>query len=164
MPRPDTKEGLLEAMQKEHDALLKQLKTLPDSEMTTVSSTTGWSIKDVLAHLSEWEQMCLGWYQSDLSGETPSVPAEGYKWGQLPALNQHILEKHRQRPLDEILEWFHTSYRHIQETVQEIPEEDLFTPGRYAWTRQNKMAAYFNGSTSSHYAWARKEVRKILKG
>ena len=163
MPRPDTKEGLLDAIQKEHDALQKQLEVLSAGEMTSVSSATGWSIKDILAHLSEWEQMCLGWYQSGRGGETPAVPAEGYNWGQLPALNQHILEKHRQRPLDEILEWFQASYRQIYETVQDIPEEDLFTPGRYTWTRQNKMAAYFTGSTSSHYLWARKEVRKILK-
>ena len=164
MPRPDTKEGLLDAMQKEHDALQKQLEPLSAGEMTSVSSATGWSIKDILAHLSEWEQMCLGWYQSGLQGETPAVPAEGYNWGQLPALNQHILEVHRQRPLDEILAWFQASYRQIHETLQQIPGEDLFTPGRYAWTRQNKMAAYFTGSTSSHYIWARKEVRKILKG
>jgi hypothetical protein len=48
-------------------------------------------------------------------------------------------------------------------TVQGIEEQDLFTPGRYAWTGKNAAAAYFIGATSSHYVWARKEVRKCLK-
>lgn len=24
-----------------------------------------WPVKDVLAHLVAWEQMCLGWYEAD---------------------------------------------------------------------------------------------------
>jgi hypothetical protein len=48
--------------------------------------------------------------------------------------------------------------------MQGIDEEDLFTPGRFAWTSKNAAAAYFIGATSSHYGWARKEVRKYLKG
>jgi hypothetical protein len=48
--------------------------------------------------------------------------------------------------------------------VQAASEEDLFTPGRYAWTKQNLLAAYFASATSSHYVWAKKEIRKCLKG
>ena len=127
--------------------------------------SAGWVVgKDVLAHLSEWEQMCLDWYRLGVIGEKPPVPAEGYNWAQLPALNQHILEKHRQRTLEEILDWFEASYMEILAIVQDIPEAEMFTPGKYAWTGKNSMAAYFIGSTSSHYLWARKEVRKIIKG
>jgi hypothetical protein len=42
-----------------------------------------WSAKDVLAHLTEWEQMVLGWYHAGLAGETPALPAPGFKWSEL---------------------------------------------------------------------------------
>src|SRR5512140_1445953 len=163
MPRPTSKEQLLSAMQKEHAVLEKSLESLTPDQLTHISKTTQWSIKDVLAHLMTWEQMCLGWYKAGLRNVIPPLPAEGYNWAQIPALNRAIYEKYHGRPLVEVLKQYRASYRKMFETVQNISEEDLFTPGRYAWTNKNAAAAYFIGATSSHYVWARKEVRKCLK-
>jgi hypothetical protein len=164
MPRPTTKEQLLTAMQSEHAALEAALAGLTPEEMTTVSRATRWAIQDVLAHLFEWEQMCLGWYQTGLRGQQPVLPAPGFNWAQLPALNKQIYAKHHARPLAEILKQFRASYRQMLKTVQGLSEADLFTPGRYAWTNKNALAAYFISAGSSHYLWARKEVRKCLNG
>jgi hypothetical protein len=120
-------------------------------------------VKDVLAHLSEWEQMVLGWYKAGRRGQVPHTPAEGFSWGQLPALNQQIYEKHRDRPLDDVLKQFRASYRQMLKAVQGLSEEDLFTPGRYAWAKKNTLGAYITSCTSSHYRWARTEMRKGLK-
>ncbi|MBN1888745.1 MAG: ClbS/DfsB family four-helix bundle protein [Thermoflexales bacterium] len=163
MPRPTDKKQLLDAMQKEHQALEKLLSSLTSEQMTHVSPSLERSAKDVLAHLIEWEQMCLGWYQAGLRGEKPPLPAEGFNWAQLPALNQHIYEKHRDLPLEDVMKQFQASYQQILQTVQELSQEELFTPGHYSWTGKNAMAAYFIGSTSSHYVWAKKEVKKCLK-
>ncbi|MBM3130039.1 MAG: ClbS/DfsB family four-helix bundle protein [Chloroflexi bacterium] len=163
MPRPTNKEQMFVAAQTERAALEKLLDALSPEEMSAPSRATQWSIKDVLAHLLEWEQMCLGWYAAGLRGKTPAVPAEGFNWGQLPALNAQIYEKYRDVPLAQILKQSRASYRQILKTMQGISEADLFTPGRYAWTRKNTLAAYFTSATSSHYVWARKEVRQRLK-
>lgn len=163
MPRPTNKAQLLSAMQQEHEALDKALAALSPDQLTYVSKTTQWSIKDVLAHLLAWEQMCLGWYKAGLRGETPPLPAKGYNWAQIPALNRAIYERYHDCVLAEVLKQYRTSYRQMLKTVQGLTEEDLFTPKRYAWTGKNALAAYFIGATSSHYLWARKEVRKCLK-
>ena len=131
MPRPKTKEQLLIAMRTERDGLEQALTALTQEQLCATSTITRWAIKDVLAHIFEWEQMCLSWYKAGLKGITPAVPGEGFNWSQLPA---------------------------------EISEEDLFTPGRYAWTKTSTLGAYFVSATASHYAWARKEVHKCLKG
>jgi len=164
MPRPTNKAQLLSATQQEHEALDKSLEFLTPDQLTRVSKTTKWSIKDVLAHLLAWEQMCLSWYKAGLRGVVPPLPAEGYNWAQLPALNRAIFERYHDRPLADVLKQYRSSYRQMLKTVQGISDEGLFTPGRYAWTGKNAAAAYFIGATSSHYAWARKEVRKCLKG
>jgi hypothetical protein len=150
-------------MQQEHEALEKFLESLTPDQLTHVSKTTKRSIKDVLAHLLAWEQMCLGWYKAGLRGTVPPLPAAGYNWAQIPALNQVIFERYHDRPLAEVLKQYRASYRQMLKTVQSIDETDLFTPGRFAWTGKNAAAAYFIGATSSHYLWARKEVRKCLK-
>jgi uncharacterized protein (TIGR03083 family) len=163
MPRPTSKTQLLDTLQREHEALDKLLAPLTPEQLTTVSPATHWSIKDVLAHLSAWEQMCLGWYKAGQRGQTPALPAPGFNWAQIPALNQQIFEARHAHPLAEVQQQYRASYRRILKTVEAISEEELFTPRLYPWTNKNALATYFISATSSHYAWARKEVRKCLK-
>jgi uncharacterized protein (TIGR03083 family) len=162
MTRPTTKDQLLTACQQEHTALEELLATLTPEQMTQPGTVGDWSVKDVLAHLIEWEQMVLGWYKAGRRGRTPAIPADGFNWGQLPALNQIIYEKHRDRPREDVLKQFKTSYRSVLKAVQSMSEEELFTRGQYAWTRTSTLAAYMIGCTSSHYHWARTELRKGL--
>jgi hypothetical protein len=163
MPRPTSKTDLLAAIDKERGALEALLEGLTPEQMVEPGVVGEWSVKDVLAHLIEWEQMVLGWYRAGLRGETPEMPAPGYKWNQTPALNQMILEKHRDRMLDGVLAEFGASHREILGVVQGLSNEALFTAGQYAWTKKNTMGTYFVSGTSSHYLWARKEIRKGLR-
>jgi hypothetical protein len=163
MPRPHTKPQILAESQKEHEALEKFLSALSPDQMTEPGMLGDWSGKDVLAHLYEWEQMVLGWLAASERGEVPAVPAEGYKWSQLPALNEKIREKHSSRSLEETLTLFRDSYNQIMKTIENLSEEVLFTPGLYPWMNKNTLAAYFVSCTSSHYRWARTEMKKRLR-
>jgi hypothetical protein len=163
MARPTSKEDLLAAIDKERGALETFLETLTPEQMIDPGVVGHWSVKDVMAHLVEWEQMCLGWYRAGLRDEIPPLPAPGFKWNQTPQLNQQIYEKHRDRPLDEVLDHFQASHREILGVIQGLSNEELFTAGRYAWTKKNTMGTYFVSATSSHYLWARKEIRKGLR-
>jgi len=163
MPRPNTKTLLLEESQKEYAALEQFLNTLTPQQMTEPGALRDWSVKDVLAHLLEWQQMTLGWYNAGLCGEKPILPAPGYKWSEIPALNQAIYEKHQPAPLEEIVERFRASHRQVMELLHSLSDEQLFTPGQYAWTQNNTLGTYFVSNTSSHYRWARTEMRKQIK-
>jgi hypothetical protein len=163
MPRPTSKTDLLAAINQEREALETTLEALTHEQMVKPGVVGEWSVKDVLTHLIEWEQMVLEWYRAGLRGENPELPAPGYKWNQTPQLNQLIYEKHRDRPLDEVMEQLQASHREILGVIQELSNEELFTTGRYTWTQKNTMGTYFVSATSSHYLWARKEIRKGIK-
>ncbi len=163
MPRATSKQELLQAIAKERAALETYLDSLTDQQKVVSGVVGNWSVKDVLGHLIEWEQMCLGWYLAGLRDETPPLPAPGFKWNQTPALNQQIFEKHSDRALDDIQRQFHDSHLEILAVIQGLSNEQLFKPGQYRWTGKNTMGTYFVSATSSHYLWARKEIRKGLK-
>ncbi len=163
MPRPQTKKQLLEAMEVERKALEQLLARLSPAQMTQPGIVGEWSVKDVLAHLLEWQQMVLNWYSTGLKGKVPAIPAEGLNWSQIPELNQRIYEKHCGRPLADIQKEFKASYKKTLNTIQDLSDEDLFTRGRYAWTKSTTLGAYFIGCTSSHYLWARTNIKKGLK-
>ena len=163
MPRAATKVQLIEDAQAERAALEKLLATLTPEQMTQAKTAADWSAKDVLAHLIEWEGMVMKWYETGVKGKVPAVPSEKFNWGQLPQLNHAIYLKHRDRSLEDIQKEFKSSYKKIMKVIESIPEKELFTRGQYPWTKNNLLAAYFNSATSSHYRWARGEIRKKLK-
>lgn len=160
MPKPTTKDQIIETAQKERAALEELLTTLTPEQMTQPNVVGNWSAKDVLGHLIEWEQMVVKWHEMGIKGKIPAVPSEEYNWGQLPQLNQVIYLKHHDRSLTEIQKDFNSSYKKIMKIIQAIPEKELFTRGHFAWTRNNALAAYFISGTSSHYRWARTTLRK----
>lgn len=163
MPRPTSKTDLLAAIEKERGALEAELEKLSTDQIVDSGTVGDWSVKDVLAHLIAWEQMCLTWYKAGLKDEIPDLPAVGFKWNETPALNQHIYEKYRDVPLDEIMQQFHASHEEILGVIQGLSNDDLFTASRYRWTKKNTAGTYFVSATSSHYLWARKEIRKGMR-
>ena len=163
MPRLHTKAQLLAESRQEYDALESFLAALTPEQLVQPSALGEWSPKDVLAHLYEWQQMFFHWYEAGLRGETPHTPAEGFKWSQLPALNQQIYEQYKNWPLEKVLEAFRASHRRTVELIQGLPEADLTTPGLYPWMNQNTLITYITANTGSHYRWARNEMCKALK-
>jgi hypothetical protein len=123
----------------------------------------GWSAKDFVAHLAEWERMFFGWYDAGLRGEDPPVPAEGYTWATEHELNQAIYERHRDEQLEHVLaDWRDTS-RRLLLGINGISEADLFTPGRYAWTGRGALASFVYECGPNHYRWAATEIKRGLK-
>jgi uncharacterized protein (TIGR03083 family) len=160
VPRPTSKDELLAAMVRERAKLDGVLDPLTPAQMVAPGVVGEWSVKDMLAHLAEWEGMALGWYRAGLRGEAPEVPAPGYKWNETPRLNRAIFEKHRERPLDEVVAWFRSSREEMRGVIESLTDEQLFTPGRYAWTRKNTLGTYFVSATSSHDLWARTRIAR----
>jgi hypothetical protein len=163
MTRPASKHDLLAEFQDEYSALEQFLATLTSAEMLQPILATGWSPKDYLAHLYEWQQMFFTWYEGGLRGENPPTPAPGYKWGQLPALNQAIYERYRDLPLEDVLAKFRANHARTMALTESLSEADLFTPGLYPWMRSGILAGYLSANGGNHYLWARTDLQKALR-
>ena len=160
MPRPTNKADLLAAADRERAKLDALLAELTPEAMVVPGVVGEWSVKDVLAHLCEWEGMALGWYRVGVMGEVPEVPAPGYKWNQTPQLNRAIYEKHRDKGLEAVVDWLRSSREAMRGVIESLSDEELFTPGRFAWTRKNTLGTYFVSATSSHDVWARTRIAR----
>lgn len=150
---------LLEQIRIERAKLDTTLAGLSAREMILPGVTEEWSVKDVLAHLMEWEQFCLDWYRTGLRGATPHLPAPGMTWADLPALNRQIFEKHHRSSSKKIMTDYQKSYQQIVETVSAMPERDL-GEGRFAWTKKWTLSNYIAACTCDHYRWANALIRK----
>jgi hypothetical protein len=159
------KADLLEAIHIERSALDDTILQLSKRQMTQAGVTRGgWSVKDILAHLAEWQQMNLDWYAAGLRGEKPDLPAPGFSWRDLPRLNQTIYRKHRRRSLQTVVHEFHKNHDRIVALISTLQDSDLVTLGRYAWTGPSwTLSDFFRANTAAHYLWARKRIRSWLR-
>ena len=159
------KEIIIDRIRTERRRLQENLDNLTHEQMIEPGVIEEWSVKDLLAHLVNWEQRFLGWYRAGLRGEIPQTPAPGLTWSKadMHILNQRIYEKYKDQPLEIILSAFESSYQEILQTVSSIPENDMFKSGRFAWTGSGNLAGYILANTADHYRWAKTNLRSWMR-
>ena len=162
MGRRLNRRDLLDEIRRERAALDDAIAPLTPRRMTTAGVTRGgWSVKDVLAHLVEWQRMNLDWCAAGLRGEKPAIPAPGYTLRELPRLNEAIYRKHRRRSLRAVLQDYRTYHERVVEIIDTPSDADLVTLGRFSWTGPSwTLSDYLRAATAAHYLWARTRIRR----
>lgn len=159
-----TKAAILERLQTERRRLVNNLAvlaTLAPERMEEPGVAGPWSVKDLLAHLAEWEALCLGWVTASRRGESPAAPAPGFTWRNLDPLNQVIYDKYHDCSLDEVMELFHSTHLKFYEMAAGLSEEEMLQPGFFAWCK----GSFYDwiGGFGAHDAWGKKLLRGWMK-
>lgn len=165
MPRPKSKNELIELSQSNYEKLIDQVNSYSEEEIKKEFpiGTLNRNIKDVLIHLHIWHLMMLDWYKIGMRGDKPNMPAKGYTWKILPELNKRIQEENKNIHFKNARELLNDSYLEVQKLINSHTDEELFTKKRYKWTGTTSLGAYLISNTSSHYDWAIKLIKKSEK-
>lgn len=159
-----SKQGLLDTIRREHDALCTSLQGIPESRFDDPGVWgDGWTIKDLVAHLAEWHSMFLRWFGDGQEGKYPLMPAPGFKWNETPRLNRAIWEKHHGRSFADVWGEFTSTYERILKLVEELPEDRLLKAGHFHWTGKHPLSTYLGPNTASHYRFASKVLKRWLR-
>jgi hypothetical protein len=145
---------LLESTFAERAKLEQKITGLTPAELVFPGTMGEWSVKDILQHLVDWEQRWLSWYEAGKRGETVVTPEPGYNWRQMGQLNEKYRLKHKDRPLDEVMADFYTSYQQVLSVIEKVTEEEMLTLNVYPWTGKLPLIAWIAGNTCQHYQWA----------
>ena len=160
--RAKTKEELLESIKTTREQLVKKYSNLTPEQMIWPGSMGYWSVKDVLAHLVDWEQRLISWYKAGQEGKVPETPAPGMSWRDLSKLNQIGYEQHKDEPLEDVLAQFEESFQEILALVEGMTEQEIFVPKHFEWTGESALLSWIAANTSSHYNWARRNIRTTV--
>ena len=142
------KREVLEKIEEEHQWLLRLLEEMSPDELLAPgiipTPDPGQNVKDILAHLSAWEERMQRQVRSILRNTTlPLYPNTS-------EFNRHVFEVNKDRGLDDVLAGFERSYQNSVTQIQALSEAELATDG--VW-----QLVGFN--TYNHYAWAVKEIQ-----
>jgi len=144
------KSSLLRLMQAEHTQLEVLLNTLSEEHLLRPGVTGSWSVKDVLAHLTWWEQDMI----SEILYGVELDPGLGSEPWSTERANALMVEAKRDTSLAEVLAAFHDSYRQTMQMVEGLAEVDL---------ANDELYTHLVNNTGNHYAEHRRWIEAGLK-
>src|SRR5437762_6622821 len=106
MGRKMDKARTLAAQEKRFGEFLAVLAQVPSDRMEEPTLDGGWSVKDLLAHITFLEWHTLTGIQAGLRGEPPDWPP-----GSTDTINARIYAKSHARSLAQVLADFHQTHR-----------------------------------------------------
>lgn len=155
-----TKTDLIAAIERTRGELDDALAGLSPDAMRQPGVCGEWSIKDVLAHITGWEQHMLRWYRAGQRGEEIEWPVPGFFTDEeVQRINQMMYEQNRDRSLDAVRADFEASYADVRAAVEAMREDEIFSAGRYAWTGEHPLLAYILANTEGHYTEHAAQIR-----
>jgi hypothetical protein len=164
MNEPMTKAKILTLIQTERHVLESVLVKLDEEQMTRPGFENNWSVKDIMAHITDWERRMVSWIEESLRGEVPQRPAPGMAWDDLDRLNEQTYELNKGRALSDVLADFHRSHEQVWQAVESMTEEDLVDPQRFAWREGDPMWHMVAANTWEHYREHKEPIENWLKG
>jgi hypothetical protein len=140
---------LLEKMRSRQAGFEELLGALSTEQLTTPGVNGTWSIKDILAHLSSWQQHAQDRLQAAANGVGPSTPPVT-SVAEIDDLNARFYAENKARTLPEVMADFKNTYRQVFEGVQAVSEEDLSEPNRFAWLKGTALWEVVADNTYGH--------------
>lgn len=113
---------------------------LSESKMTEPGVVGDWSVKDILAHVTTWEEETLTYLPLITEGGTPPKYASV---GGLDAFNQRAFERRRDASLDNVLHRLNETHRRLLDYLAGVPEE--------LYARESRFRKRLRIDTYSHY-------------
>ncbi len=123
------REQLVEKMERAWGELMQSYAGLSEIQMVEQGVVGDWSVKDVLAHVTTWEEEALTHLPHILAGETP--PRYSVTYGGVDAFNALMTERKRELSLEEVLRQLDETHARIMAYVGAAPEELLTTETRF---------------------------------
>ncbi len=175
MARPKTKDELVEAANANFEKLWQVIDNMSEKALNTEFDFSNlpqlkeahWSrdknIKDVLVHLYEWHQLLIHWVKQNQSGETTSFLPEPYTFKTTAEMNVKFWGKHQNTSYEGAVKMLEGSHIEVMNLIATFSDEALFTKKYFSWTGTTTLGSYCISSTSSHYDWAIKKLKKHQK-
>src|SRR5260370_14884299 len=119
-----SKTQLLDELRTEQAAWEALLDEIGQAHMTQPEVAGGWSIKDIVAHLTGWRRRTVNRFRAALDPSTDMIalwPAELHEDDEVDEINAWIYKVNRDRPLADVLNDSHEVFQQLVAEVSALP-------------------------------------------
>jgi hypothetical protein len=128
-----TKAQLLDELQRENAQFDALLDAIGPARMTQPDVAGGWSIKDIVAHLTAWRSRTVARFRAARKGESVTRPPWPAELQTDDEINAWIYAANRDRPLDDVLGDSRTTFQQLVEAIDAFDEAELRDPAHFGW-------------------------------
>lgn len=163
------KTELVKLIEESREKLEGVIGRLSDTQLTQTTDN-GWSAKDHLAHLAAWEAGMAALLRQQVRHEAMNVDAETFWHGGEEAVNEMIYERNRERPLADILAFFHESHQQLMAALADLSDGDLqrtyshYQPTAPGEDNGRPIVGWVIGNTFEHYELHQPLLEGLLGG
>ncbi len=157
-----TKRAILARLGEERERLEEIVASINPPALLEPGVVGEWSIKDVLAHLADWEEHMLAWLEAARAGQDIPGPEPDLTWRQIKEFNRRIFEAHRHERPDVVLDYFQTAHARFLEMVAAMPEDEMLARARYALTGKQALFDWLV-QYAEHDAWGTRRIEQWLE-
>jgi hypothetical protein len=123
---------------------------LSDAQLTQPGVMGTWSLKDILAHVTTWEEETLKYLPLIIQGGSP--PRYSTMYGGIDAFNARMMEQKRGFSLSEVVRQLDETHRRLVDYIQSVPQEQF--------TRETPFRRRLRLDTYRHYAEHDRVIRE----
>ena len=134
------RQQLLNKLETAWAAIKESYAGLPESHLVETGVVGDWSVKDILAHVTTWEEEALKYLPLIVEG---GRPPRYITYGGIDAFNAQRTEQKRSLSLSEVLRELDEVHARLIAYVQSVPEEQF--------TRETPFRHRLRLDTYSHY-------------
>jgi hypothetical protein len=134
------KNQLFQKLEKAWTQLKESYAGLSDAQLTEPGVMGAWSVKDILAHVTTWEEEALKYLPLILTG---GRPPRYIQYGGIDAFNAQMAEQKRDLVLSEVLRQLEETHHRLLDYLQSVPEEQF--------TRETPFRHRLRLDSYSHY-------------
>ena len=166
---PRSKPELLDRMRtgrEEWDALIAQL---PERTMTEPVLASGWSVKDLIAHVAAYENWTAAQIRAATEDRAPTdmelygveeMPPDPEGWD-LDRQNAAIYAQYKDMPLAEVMAFSGQAFGDLVSAVEAVSDEDIARAGAQSWTGDATLLEIVPGQCYGHYEQHVDEIKSI---
>jgi len=144
------RQQLLQKLDKAWAEIKESYAGLSDSQLTEPGVMGDWSVKDILAHLTWWEEEALKHLPLIIKEGRPTRYSTQY--GGIDAFNALMRERKQDLSLADVLQQQEETHRRLINYLQSVPEEQF--------TRETRFRHRLRLDTYSHYPKHTKAIRE----
>ncbi|HLZ55342.1 MAG TPA: ClbS/DfsB family four-helix bundle protein [Ktedonosporobacter sp.] len=139
---PMSKKQLIAEMHSEQAAWLALLDEIGEENMTQPEVAGGWSIKDIVAHITGWRRRTVLRFRAVLDPTvdmTAPWPAELNADDEVDEINDWIYKTNRDRPLADVLNDSRDVFQQLVTAIDGLSDEQLNDPQRFPWLEGERL-------------------------
>jgi uncharacterized damage-inducible protein DinB len=162
-----TKDEQIKGIKRERRILEELIEKLTDQQLNSSLLDVGWSIKEIIGHITYWDVQGTEWIKSIVEGKSPDIIwAKENSIKELrqkqAEINSEVLKEIQKKSLEIIKLDFLKSYQMLEITIEKLTDEQMQKNFKFNYSEEPVSTREIVNWRKNHYKSHREQLEKML--